>query len=57
MAVYHKPDSLKERNAQKKLEQERKDEIAELQDALMEIAGIISEMSLPANEKEGGENG
>lgn len=58
MAVFWKSDSLKELNKKKRQEQTRRDEISEIQDALMEIAEIVT--SLAADEtsgKDGDSNG
>lgn len=42
MAVFWKPDSLKAMNEKKQQEQTQKDEISEIQDALMEIAEMVA---------------
>ncbi len=60
MAVYHRSDSLKKLHEKQKHEQTLKDEISEIQDALMEIAEIVNAMPLAANEatvKDGENNG
>lgn len=54
MAVFWKSDSLKELNKKKRQEQTRRDEISEIQDALMEIAEIVT--SLAADETSGGDS-
>lgn len=54
MAVFWRPESLKERNKKKQQEQMRKDEISEIQDALMEIAEIVTTAVDEAKEGETG---
>lgn len=54
MAVFHRQDSLKELHAEQEQKKTQKDEIGEIQDALIEIAEIVSTMAVPASEKEGG---
>lgn len=53
MALFWKPDDLKELNKKKRQEQTRKDEISEIQDALMEIAEIVTTMAPVADEASG----
>ena len=53
MAVAWKRQSLKKLNEKKSEEQTRKDEISEIQDALVEIADIVT---MAIDIKEGGED-
>lgn len=59
MAVIWIKQSLKKRNEKTREQQTTKEEIAEIQDALLEIAEIISVMGStePHNEKGAGEDG
>lgn len=56
MAVFWKSDNLKELNKKKHQEQTQKEEISEIQDALMELANIITVAS-EIGTKDGGTNG
>ncbi len=51
--------SLKKLNEKKQAEQAQKDEISELQDAIIEIAGMVETMAIPSvsEEKDGENNG
>ncbi len=56
MVVWFK-QSLKKLNEKKQAEQAQKDEISELQDAIIEIAGMVETMAIPsASEEKDGEN-
>lgn len=57
MAVFWKKQSLKKLNESKREKQTQKDEIAEIQDALVEIAGLVEEMAAKVTGKEGEDNG
>lgn len=52
MVVWFK-QSLKKRNAEKTEKQTQRDEITEIQDALIEIAGIVETMAASDSGEEG----
>ena len=55
MVVWMK-NSIKKKNTEKEKEQVIRDEISELQDAMIEIAGLVSDM-YDASSEEGTTNG
>lgn len=58
--VVHFKQSIKKLNEKKRKEQELHDTVSEIQDAMIEIAGIVSDTyaAVASSEnKEGGENG